>query len=142
MWTERIGFAAALTTIDVLTRERGWEHLIRIGDKIGQGWHRLAQKHDLDISVTDFKPLITMKLGYGERNSALATLYTQEMLQRGYLAAMSIYVSLAHTDEVVDQYLQSADEVFEILAAAVEQGDEMARLNTAPKSDAFQRLTK
>ena len=89
-----------------------------------------------------FKPLITMKLGYGARNAALVTLYTQEMLDRGYLAATSVYVSLAHTDEVVDRYLEDASIVFASLAQAIEKGDEVARLRTRLKSDAFQRLTK
>ncbi len=142
MWTERVGFTAALATIGVLTRERGWEQLVRIGTRIGLGWKALADKHGLDLKVTDFKPLITMKLGYGERNAALQTLFTQEMLERGYLAAGSVYVSLAHTEEVVDRYIEAADGAFRVLAEAADKGDEAARLRTRPKSDAFQRLTK
>jgi len=140
MWTERVGFAAGLATIGVLTRERVWEHLVRIGDRIGKGWMNLAARHNLAIKVTAFKPLITMKLAYGERNDALLTLYIQEMLERGYLTATSVYVSLAHTDAVIDEYLSAADEVFEILAEAAEVGDEARRLRTRPRSDAFTRL--
>lgn len=140
MWTERVGFAAALATIGVLTRERAWEHLIRIGDRIGKGWMDLADRHGISIKVTDFKPLITMKLGYGDRNNALLTLYIQEMLDRGYLAAPSVYVSLAHTDAVIDEYLSAADEVFAILADAAVAGDEEHRLRTRTRSDAFTRL--
>jgi glutamate-1-semialdehyde 2,1-aminomutase len=142
MWTERVGFTAALTTINVLAREKAWEQFIRIGTRIGEGWHSLAKRHGLNLKVTDFKPLITMKLEYGDRNAALQTLFTQEMLDRGYLAASSVYVSLAHTDEVVDRYLDAADEAFMVLADAANKGDEMKRLRTKPKSDAFQRLTK
>ena len=64
------------------------------------------------------------------------------MLARGYLAAASVYVSLAHTDEIVDRYLEDVNKVFEILAAAVAKNDVSNRLRTAPRSDAFQRLTR
>lgn len=141
-WTERVGFVAGLKTIEVLRRERAWETFVRIGEKIGAGWETLAQKHGLKLTVTDFKPLITMKLGYGSDNPLLLTLFTQEMLERGYLAAGSVYVSLAHTDEIVDRYLEAADGAFAKLAAAVESGAVRTMLKTNPRSDAFQRLTR
>ena len=77
MWTEKIGFTAALTTINILTREKGWNHLVEIGQRIGEGWDLLASKHQLKLTTTSFKPLITFKLGYGELNDILMTLYVQ-----------------------------------------------------------------
>jgi len=142
MWTERIGFVAALKTIEILTRYQGWEHLITIGNRIGQGWDALAVKHNLKLTTTSFKPLITFKLDYGEKNNSLITLYIQEMLKRGYLASSSVYVSTAHTIEIVDQYLNAADEVFSILAKAINNKTIDSLLETKIRSDAFIRLTK
>lgn len=142
MWTERVGFVAGLKTIEILCRDRGWIHLIEMGSRIGVGWSRLATKHGLELEVTDFKPLITMKFKYDDKNSALQTLFTQEMLERGYLAAGSVYVSLAHTPAIIDAYLSAVDQVFAILAEALEKGDINCRLRTRPKTDAFQRLTR
>ena len=102
----------------------------------------LAEKHGLAIEVTDFKPLITMKFGYQEKNPALQTLFTQEMLSRDYLAAGSVYVSLAHTREIIDTYLVAVDEVFAVMSEALHKKNLMQRLKTRPKSDAFQRLTR
>jgi glutamate-1-semialdehyde 2,1-aminomutase len=141
MWTERVGFVAALKTIEILVREKGWEHLIDIGNLIGEGWIRLARKNNLLINITDFKPLITMKFNYGDRNPLISTLFTQEMLRRGYLAASSVYVSLSHTRAIVETYLENVDQVFSIIQHAITTNSEIAYLETAPKSDAFQRLT-
>lgn len=141
MWTERVGFSAALKTIEILTRDRVWEHLVKIGDYIGSGWQRLASKHDLKISITDFKPLITMKFDYGSLNQSLATLFIQEMLNRGYLAATSVYVSYAHTYEIVDSYLEAVDECFLILGNAIEAKNVDQLLKTKIRSDSFNRLT-
>ena len=139
-WTERVGFVAALKTIEILTREKIWRHLIRIGTKIGDGWVMLAQKHALNLHVTDFKPLITMKLGYGDLNSAIATLFTQEMLKRGYLAATSVYVSHSHDDSVVNKYLENVDEVFAFLVEAIASDTIESKLETNVRDEGFKRL--
>jgi glutamate-1-semialdehyde 2,1-aminomutase len=141
MWTERVGFTAALATINILTREKVWEHLIKIGDQIGDGWLKLAKKHNINLTITDFKPLITMKLNYQNRNQALMTLFIQEMLFRGYLAATSVYVSYAHTEKIVEKYLTAVDECFEIMSQAIENNNENELLKTKIRSDSFQRLT-
>jgi glutamate-1-semialdehyde 2,1-aminomutase len=141
MWTERVGFVAALTTIDILTRDKVWEHLIKIGNQIGNGWLALAKKHELKLSITDFKPLITMKLHYGVRNQALLTLFIQEMLKRGYLAAASVYVSYAHNENIVDEYLKAVDECFLILSNAIHDNNENKILETKVRSDSFNRIT-
>jgi glutamate-1-semialdehyde aminotransferase len=141
MWTERVGFTAALATINILTRDKVWEHLIKIGNQIGDGWLKLAKKHNIDLTVTDFKPLITMKLNYGDRNQALITLFIQEMLFRGYLAATSVYVSYAHSNEIIQKYLVAVDECFEIMSTAIENNNENKLLKTKIRSDSFKRIT-
>lgn len=140
-WTERVGFVAALKTIEVLTRDKVWEHLNDIGTKIGKIWLEHASKHDIRLSITDCKPLITMKLDYGSLNQAVVTYYIQEMLKRGYLAAPSVYVSKAHTAEGVDKYAQAVDEVFGLLSQVIAAGDLEEKLLTKPRTDAFKRLT-
>ena len=139
-WTERTGFAAALKTIEVLTKKRVWEHLIDIGTKIGEGWEALANKHGIKLHVTEFKPLISMKFEYVDQNAAISTLFTQEMLKRGYLAATSVYVSMAHTDRVVDEYLKKADEVFALIAEAKKNGKVKECLETEIRNEGFRRL--
>ena len=141
MWTERVGFVAALTTINILTRDKVWEHLNDIGNLIGDGWNKLSKKHNIDISITDFKPLVTMKLNYGNRNQALATLFIQEMLKRGYLAATSVYVSYAHNKEIIESYLKATDECFEIISDAINNQNELELLETKVRSDSFNRIT-
>ncbi len=139
-WTERVGFAAALATIEKLTKNKIWEHLIRIGDKIGQGWEGLAKKHSLKLQVTDFKPLITMKFKYDGLNAAVTTLFTQEMLKKGYIAAASVYVSYSHTDQIIEKYLEEVDEVFSFISEAVKTDTIMQKLETKVKEEGFKRL--
>ena len=139
-WTERIGFVAALKTIEILVREKVWHHLIQMGTLIGEGWGKLAEKHGLKLYVTDFKPLITMKLGYGENNSVLTTLFTQEMLKRGYLASTSVYVSYSHNEKIVEEYLNNVDEVFNLLSDSIKGGNIVDKLESRVIEEGFKRL--
>ena len=141
-WTERIGFVAALKTIEILNRGKVWKHLNYIGNLIGEGWITLAEKHSLNLQVTDFKPLITMKFDYGNLNASIITLFTQEMLKRGYLAASSIYISYSHKNQIVDEYLKNVDEVFHILSDSIRNEDVINKLETRIKEEGFKRLNK
>ena len=142
MWTERVGFVAGLKTIEILCRNKGWEKLIEMGTRIGKGWLEIAQKHEINIDITDFKPLITFKLNYGKNNSIITTLFIQEMLKRGYLASNSIYLSLAHNNKIIDDYLDNVDEVFKIISDAIKNNSLSILLETKERSDSFTRLTK
>lgn len=139
-WTERVGFAAGLKTLEVLVRDRVWEHLIKIGNLIGDGWMTAAKRHGIEIVVTDFKPLVTMKFCYGESNPAITTLFIQEMLRRGFLASTSVYVSNAHKIEVVIKYLEAVEDVFLIIKKCLMDNNILDRLETRIKTDAFKRL--
>ena len=65
----------------------------------------------------------------------------QEMLKRGYLASSSIYLSLAHTEEIVACYLKHVDNVFALIAEAIRKKQLSNILKTDIRSDAFKRLT-
>lgn len=140
-WTERVGFTAAISTIEKLLDERVWEHLIKIGNLIGEIWKDKSYKYNLDIKVTDFKPLVTFKFNYGELNSALSTLFTQEMLKHGYLAANSVYVSYAHSEETLEQYSAAVDKVFSTISKSIEENKTKEILEVDIRDEGFKRLT-
>jgi hypothetical protein len=68
------------------------------------------------------------------------TLYTQLMLERGFLAGPSIYPTLAHDDETVARYEAAIDEVFGLIADAV-RGGRLDKLLAGPVCHSgFRRL--
>ena len=42
----------------------------------------------------------------------IKTIFTQEMLRKGFLAATAIYMSSAHTKAIIDNFLGAAEKVF------------------------------
>lgn len=141
-WTERIGPVAAITTINKMLKNNVPTHLCKIGNLINEGWKKLAKKYDLKIDVMDaVPPLTTFTFSYGADSQALHTLFTQEMLERGFLASKSVYVSYSHTEEHIEKYLENVDEVFKIIKEAIEKGDIYNLLKGPVAHEGFRRLT-
>jgi glutamate-1-semialdehyde 2,1-aminomutase len=139
-WTERIGPAAALATIRKHLRERVADHLIRIGNSIQAGWRDAAEQADLSVDIGGIPPISHLSF-LCENSPAVHTLFTQYMLERGFLAAKAFYATYAHREEHVEAYLASVREVFTILAKALAEGTVMASLKGPVAHSGFHRLT-
>ncbi|MFH2021081.1 MAG: aminotransferase class III-fold pyridoxal phosphate-dependent enzyme [archaeon] len=141
-WTERIGPVASLATISKMERCNVPEHLKSIGTKIGKGWEQLGNEHGIKLSVMfDFSPLIAFNLDYGDDSQAISTLFTQDMLERRYLASKAVYVSYAHKEEDVNRYLETVDSVFRKLRKAIDEGKVNSLLKGPVAHSGFKRLT-
>ncbi len=139
-WTERIGPTAAIATINKMLERNVPEHLYKIGDLIGKGWRKLSNKYSIDMDILPPESLTTISFNY-ENALEIKTLLTQEMLKRGFLASTSVYVSYSHTKEVVENYLNATDEVFEIISRALQENKVKSILEGPVCHSGFQRLT-
>lgn len=110
-WTERIGPAAALKTLEVMEETQSWDKITQTGLKIRNGWQELADKYDLKINHWGLPALTGFTF---ESSDALEykTLITQEMLKKGYLAGNSVYVCTEHNDDVLDGFFTELDPIF------------------------------
>lgn len=139
-WTERIGPTAALATINKMQENNVPAHLSKIGNLICDGWQRLGREHNLKMYVEGILPLPHFTVDHKE-HLALKTLFTQEMLNRGYLASESVYVSYSHNEEHVEKYLENVNDVFSILEKAIVENNIHAMLKGPIKHEGFKRLT-
>lgn len=140
-WTDRVGPVAALATIAKLKRCNVAEHVNRIGRRAQEIWRQAADRNQLKLKIFGPPSLVGLAFDYGDKSAAVTTLYTQEMLDRGYLAAPSFYPTYAHTDAVLDAFVPVVDEVFAALADAVGKDQVMSRLRGPVKTALFGRLT-
>lgn len=120
-WTERIGFAGTLKSIECYEKYDVSKHQIEVGAKISEGWRRLADKYEIDIKIGGILPLIHFAFEY-ENSLACKTYFTQEMLREGFLAGTGVYASLAHTDEIIDRYFDACDRTFGKIATIINSG--------------------
>lgn len=139
-WTDRIGPAASIASINKMQKNNVPKHICNIGNIIRVGWEKLAKEHDLNIHLEGISPLPTFAFKY-EESQALHTLFTQEMLGRGYLASKSVYVSHAHNENNVSAYMENVDEVFWIVRNAIKHKDIRTLLKGPVAHTGFKRLT-
>lgn len=139
-FTERVGLAATLKSMQIYQRDRVWEKQIAYGKRAKAGWNALAEKYDLDISVGGIDPLSHFSFNY-ENPLAYKTFITQEMLKRGYLASNALYTSAAHSEKVIDDYLRDLGEVFAAIADTIHNGGDIGqRLESGCCHSGFARL--
>lgn len=139
-WTERTGPAAAIATIKKLKKNNVPKYISKIGKMIGKGWKELAIKHGLDVDIIGPNCLITLEFKY-ENSLAIKTLFTQEMLKRGYLATLTIYVCFSHKRGEVIKYFKVVDQVFKILKNAIVSNQVEKLLEGPIAHKGFRRLT-
>lgn len=139
-WTDRIGPAASIATINKMQENNVPSYICNIGNIIRNGWEKLAQEHDLKIHLEGISPLPTFVFEY-EESQALHTLFTQDMLSRGYLASKSVYVSHAHNEDNVSAFMENVDEVFGIVQNAIERKNVRTLLKGPVAHTGFKRLT-
>ena len=139
-WTERIGPVASITTINKMQENNVPSHICKIGNLIRAGWEKLALENDLKIHTEGLSPLPTFIFDH-EESQALHTLFTQEMLGRGYLASKSVYASYCHNEKNVEKYMDNVNVVFDVLRKAIGQGNVKDLLKGPVAHAGFKRLT-
>lgn len=139
-WTERIGFVGALKSIECYEKYHVAEHQKHVGQRVADGWKRLAEKYGIQMEISGILPLIHFTFTYDDP-LAFKTYFTQEMLKAGFLAGTGVYASLAHTDELIDKYLNACDRVFAQISNIRTNGEDIRDKLEGPVCHAgFERL--
>jgi glutamate-1-semialdehyde aminotransferase len=139
-WTEKIGPVAALATIRKHRELNVPQHLAQVGEMMRDGWRRASEKAGVSITVTGV-PALTYFSFDCPNAQAVRTLFTQMMLERGYLATNAFYATYAHKPSHMEKYAAVVEDVFAALARAVETNQVEALLKGPVAHAGFQRLS-
>ncbi len=139
-WTERIGPAAALATIEFMEKNDVPDALVRYGRRIMEGWQHAAADAGLKIQVSGIPPLARLAFEHPDA-LALQTLYTQEMLDRSYLVGAAVYATYAYSNTIIDRFTADTTKVFRSIKQAVDAGTVRAQLRGPVKHAGFARLS-
>ncbi|RED18293.1 aminotransferase class III-fold pyridoxal phosphate-dependent enzyme [Pontivivens insulae] len=120
-WTERIGSAAGLRTLDVMEREKSWEYITARGGEISRLWADLAERNGLKIETSGLPALSSFDF-INDQARACKTYLAQAMLEDGILGSSSFFASMAHTDAHVERYGQSIDRIFQTISQDLAEG--------------------
>jgi glutamate-1-semialdehyde 2,1-aminomutase len=138
-WTERIGPTAALKTLDVMEREKSWVQITEVGKQIRNRWEKLAAKYNIPIEISGLPALVNFNIPV-DNWLKYKTLITQEMLKKNYLTSNIVFVCTEHTNEIVDDYFELLEPIFNTINEC-ENGKNIGDLLDAPECHSgFKRL--
>ncbi|MBL7068270.1 MAG: aminotransferase class III-fold pyridoxal phosphate-dependent enzyme [Candidatus Omnitrophica bacterium] len=138
-WTERVGPVAALATIKKLREHNVPAHLAKTGKAVQDGWKELAKRHNLNISVSGIYPLSHFTFNH-KKSAVLKTLFTQAMLEKGFLATTVFYAAYAHKQKTIDKYMDALDKAFFFLSRAIKDKKEERLLRGPVCHSGFKRI--
>ena len=134
-WSDKIGYVAALETINQMKIKKSWKKIKQKGIKIKKSWRRIFNKHKIkaDIIGLDSLPTFIFK----KNHKLKKTFITLKFLNNKILATNSIYISLAHTDKIINLYLREFEKIIIELNAQKNLYDEVGCYLA---EDTFKRL--
>lgn len=138
-WTERIGPVAAIAAIKKMKAKNVQKKLVLNGKKVKKGWLKAAKDNGLDIRISGIEPLAHFEFKH-EKPLVLKTLFTQKMLESGFLATNAYYASFAHKNVHVDNYINACGQSFALIAEAVRSGEPEKYLKGPVCHSGFKRL--
>lgn len=116
-----------------------YKHLTDTGKVIQENWKRLALKNNIKIDVSGIYPLGHFSFVH-DKPLVLKTLFTQLMLEKGFLATTAFYASYAHKESHVRKYLDAVDKSFGFISKAISEGRPEKYLKGPVCHSGFRRL--
>ena len=137
-WTERTGYVAALETINQFENKDVINHLKNLGNYFQINMSKVIKEINITLDGMLTVPLLLFQ---GDEALSFKTLFTQEMLKRGFLASNVIYLSLAHTTKVIDSYVIACLDVFDHIRKNTDNNNYSELLDGPICHSGFNRLT-
>jgi glutamate-1-semialdehyde aminotransferase len=114
-WTERIGPTAALKSLEVMKKNKSWEIITNIGNKIKDGWEKISETYKVPIVSSPIPAVVSFNIDCKNKNY-YKTYITQEMLKKGILASTNFYACTEHNQKHIDKYLLILEEIFKTIS--------------------------
>ena len=127
-WTERIGYVAALNTLNRMEELNSAKRITKIGAKIKNIWVESAFKAGIEINVSGLDALAGFGFCDEKISLHLKSIFTKKMLDRGFLAPTACYSSISHTEDLIELYKIAVEETFfEIKELLINGEDEIIK---------------
>ena len=139
-WTEKIGYIAALATINEMKKIRSWEKINFIGKKIKKFWVNVAKKNHIKIKVQGMDSLPSFLIPSNDWLK-YKTLISQELLKKNILGSNVFYPSVKHTNILLNKYFLCMKKIFKIIKLCENKKLNINKVLKSPTAiSGFQRL--
>ncbi len=142
-YSDPAGMAAAVATIRELRDRDALARIWETGARLQAGFNALAARQGVPFSCEGLPPVTHPRFDCpSPLRRPLTTLYLQEMLRGGILAATVNYICYQHSEEDVAAFLGAADRAFGVMRRALAEGDVRPYLAGEERGEDFARLVR
>ena len=138
-WTERLGYSAALSTLKYMEKHKIQNEINKSGILIKKAWRIFAKKYGLKIKVTGLNALPSF-IFLNDYNTETITFFTQEMLKNNILASNVIYLSHAHKQKHIANYLKNCGKIFKQISLLKDKKSLIKKLNGKTRQSHLKRM--
>lgn len=102
-WSERIGFVAAVATLEEMERQESWKITSKIGAEMATQWTKVFKEEGLEFTIQGQNSAISYTLP--KTGNLLRTYITQEMLRRFSIFSTPLfYASTSHSIKDIEAF--------------------------------------
>ena len=109
-WSDRVGPAAALKTLEIMEKDQTWLKLKKLGDYFKYRFKLILNNHNIKGDIVGTGSLLQFKIDKLSDNELKKFLAT-EMLKKNILASNVIYLSVAHNKTLLEKYFFHLDKI-------------------------------
>jgi glutamate-1-semialdehyde 2,1-aminomutase len=125
--SEILSIAGTIAVINEMKDEDTISHCWRVGKELFEGWNKIVEKHGIDAKMNGY-PIRMEQACYdknGEASLELKSVLLQEMVKKGIFMSPlgSVYLSYSHSNEDIEQTLDTLDEVCKIINLKTKNGN-------------------
>ena len=130
-WTERIGSAAALKTLEIMDKIKSWRIITDIGADVKKKWLQLSKIHNIKLDITGLDAMPRFDF-INNNNLYYKTYISQEFLKKNFLAANSIYLCINHNKDLINRYFDILDSIFVKIKKSIDSNSDLKKLLEGP----------
>ena len=130
-WTERIGSAAALKTLEIMDKIKSWRIITDIGVDVKKKWLQLSKIHNIKLDIIGFDAMPRFDF-VNKNNIYYKTYISQEFLKKNFLASNSIYLCVNHNKNLIDRYFNILDSIFVKIKKSMDSDSDVEKLLDGP----------
>ena len=108
-WSDRVGPAAALKTLEIMEKDQTWLKLKKLGDYFKYRFKLILNNHNIKGDIVGTGSLLQFKIDKLSDNELKIS--SNRNVKKNILASNVIYLSVAHNKNLLEKYFFHLDKI-------------------------------
>ena len=111
---------AGYNTLKHMKQIKSWKEISSKGSLVKKNWLKIFSENKYSVKISGLNSIPSFLLE--KHNSARVTFITQEMLKHNFLAANTIFMSIAHKNFYIKNYLEKLEQTVSSMKKIEDKG--------------------